>query len=59
MYPLVYEVFRQNDYLIYLVKCVSLEILMHRDGRALVGLNDAGAVHDDVHVRDGKNPGFA
>ena len=41
------------------MKCVSLEILMHRDGRALVGLDDAGAVDDDVHVRDGKESGFA
>lgn len=38
---------------------VSLEVLVYGDGRVLVGLDQGGAVDDDVDVRDRENSGFA
>ena len=43
----------------YLVVSISLEVFVHRDSRALVGLDEVGAVDNDVHVGDGEYPAFA
>ena len=51
-------IFKKIFIFVYLVVSISLQVFVDSDGGALEGLDDVGAVDDDVDVRDRENSDF-